>query len=569
MDMKRFFLYAIVIAALALAGCGGNGGGTTTVDPTPTPMPTSIDLSKLLAGYMDLGADGEHTIKAGESEPIGDGQFMCAAGGADCTVTVKDGKATYMSDSPMVTATGPSQAAQDAKADADKAMVAMTQGMAKAITTPTGQTVANSAAVNGLPKEFTVKRSTTGVTTVEFKNQDADDNDTVVDDFDPKYTIATDAPPAITGWTGQTYTRDNTNSTDSVTIYTNIANAKPEKLEYDDVDGDVDNIPLVASPNEDTSPSDRTSNVVFDDDKLSYAQKDTVSGSVNGVNGTFTCGAANCSVTFLDKTELAQGVSETAVASLSSGNWKFKSTEYIEELATQDSNYLYFGYWLESPNTGNTYAFNTFYGGATPYGAGATDATTFNALRGASPTTGAVSGDSPVAGPAWTRAQSMATYEGPAAGRYVQNAVSVVDGALKSTVAKVGQFTADASMTAYFGVSDEVPSKMQNTLSGTIRNFMDGNTKLGFDLVFDAVKFADSTYTYGGDVSGLDGTVRSRSGTWTAELYNPKSESFPHRSGYTGTEDKKSYTIPQGIAGSFDADFTTGHVAGGFAATKK
>ena len=26
MDMKRFFLYFIAIAALALAGCGGNGG---------------------------------------------------------------------------------------------------------------------------------------------------------------------------------------------------------------------------------------------------------------------------------------------------------------------------------------------------------------------------------------------------------------------------------------------------------------------------------------------------------------------------------------------------------------
>ncbi len=27
MDMKRFFLYAIVIAALALAGCGSDGNG--------------------------------------------------------------------------------------------------------------------------------------------------------------------------------------------------------------------------------------------------------------------------------------------------------------------------------------------------------------------------------------------------------------------------------------------------------------------------------------------------------------------------------------------------------------
>ena len=34
MDMKRFFLYAIAIAALALAGCGGNGGRTAgPVDP--------------------------------------------------------------------------------------------------------------------------------------------------------------------------------------------------------------------------------------------------------------------------------------------------------------------------------------------------------------------------------------------------------------------------------------------------------------------------------------------------------------------------------------------------------
>ena len=38
MDMKRFFLYMIVIAALALAGCGGNGG-TTVMDPDPDPDP--------------------------------------------------------------------------------------------------------------------------------------------------------------------------------------------------------------------------------------------------------------------------------------------------------------------------------------------------------------------------------------------------------------------------------------------------------------------------------------------------------------------------------------------------
>ena len=37
MDMKRFFLYAIVIAALALAGCGGNGNGGMTAMPPDEP----------------------------------------------------------------------------------------------------------------------------------------------------------------------------------------------------------------------------------------------------------------------------------------------------------------------------------------------------------------------------------------------------------------------------------------------------------------------------------------------------------------------------------------------------
>ena len=119
MDMKRFFLYFMVIAALALAGCGGNGGGTTTPPVvTPDPMDVAIDLSGLLAGYMDLGDDMTYTIKAGASMDVGDAKFTCAAGGADCTVTVKDNKATYVDTGGMVTAMA-SQAAMDAKDTAD------------------------------------------------------------------------------------------------------------------------------------------------------------------------------------------------------------------------------------------------------------------------------------------------------------------------------------------------------------------------------------------------------------------------------------------------------------------
>ena len=47
MDMKRFFLYAIAIAALALAGCGGNGGGTAMMDD----MDDMDDMMQCDAGY--------------------------------------------------------------------------------------------------------------------------------------------------------------------------------------------------------------------------------------------------------------------------------------------------------------------------------------------------------------------------------------------------------------------------------------------------------------------------------------------------------------------------------------
>ena len=57
MDMKRFFLYFITIAALALAGCGGGGGGGTSLTVGgDTATQTLIDA---LAARADITpADG-------------------------------------------------------------------------------------------------------------------------------------------------------------------------------------------------------------------------------------------------------------------------------------------------------------------------------------------------------------------------------------------------------------------------------------------------------------------------------------------------------------------------------
>ena len=100
MDMKRFFLYAIVIAALALAGCGGNGNGPATVDPTdpvdPVDPPSeylSISALNLPMGYdsVPLTGDNPLVIEPGESsDEHGDVIFSCPAGGPACTVTVEE-----------------------------------------------------------------------------------------------------------------------------------------------------------------------------------------------------------------------------------------------------------------------------------------------------------------------------------------------------------------------------------------------------------------------------------------------------------------------------------------------
>ena len=61
MDTKRFFLYAIVIAALALAGCGGNGGTTAMQDPMrdPDPMPPANLAAAKSAAMTAATAAGE------------------------------------------------------------------------------------------------------------------------------------------------------------------------------------------------------------------------------------------------------------------------------------------------------------------------------------------------------------------------------------------------------------------------------------------------------------------------------------------------------------------------------
>ncbi|MCY4406591.1 MAG: hypothetical protein OXC15_09500 [Rhodospirillaceae bacterium] len=96
--LTRTFLAACSAVALSAVvyGCGGGGGGT----PLP---PAAVDLSRVTSGYTVV--PDTYEIAAGETRTVGDVTFTCAAGGADCTVTVaEDGTALVAAGSGKVRA---------------------------------------------------------------------------------------------------------------------------------------------------------------------------------------------------------------------------------------------------------------------------------------------------------------------------------------------------------------------------------------------------------------------------------------------------------------------------------
>ena len=147
MDMKRFFLYAIVIAALALAGCGsdGNGGMTGTMPPDPPDPPAQMAHDVDLTDLPEITIPADTVINAGESMNFGMGQnqvtISCPSGGGNCELMQTDDGVT--STGGMATAML-SGAAMTARREAAAARVAATTKAAgtkrKVIAAEAGQT---------------------------------------------------------------------------------------------------------------------------------------------------------------------------------------------------------------------------------------------------------------------------------------------------------------------------------------------------------------------------------------------------------------------------------------------
>ena len=265
-----------------------------------------------------------------------------------------------------------------------------------------------------------------------------------------------------------------------------------------------------------------------------HAANAKIAGTFYGVSGTYSCGATGdgtCDVS-LDKEGAVTfgGTALTFTPTIPAG----KAIADVKVMyAVADTDFLHFGYWLQSTKKKDgtyTHLFRTFSGSELP---AYSDVST---LRGS------------------------ASYVGAAAGRYVSK---VLDSDGTASEVSDGEFTADAELTATFGTTaGKVAAADQYAIKGTISNFMDGSTDLGWTLKLDKADLGTrdtSTGVVGSPTNAFTGTTSgsagARMGSWSGTMFGAGDDAITDGTDY-----------PTGVAGEFNGHFTNGHVSGAFGA---
>ena len=350
--------------------------------------------------------------------------------------------------------------------------------------------------------------------------------------------------PAISGFTPRTYTREvGVSGEQTLYHYTNIQAPGTRafwKIHGLGVDSAHDDTANNATPTG-TARVVRVAATIDYDDVTTYDI--SVSGTYDGVSGTYTCSACLIEDGDDDESDITAADFDAGdwvmlsgnERSFVSGDWSFKPGSINSGVRQdQDTEYLYFGIWVEEPNLASgehDYEFIT--GGSSPFAA-----------------VGDLSG--------------TAKFSGGAVGKYVTRD-QVGDNA------KIGTFTAAANFTAVFGTDP--------TLEGRITDFRNGSEALtGWSVYLGGANNQPATFT-GGTLSDQTASARiggvSATGTWDATLYgtdNPGREELD-----TDTTKYPPARYPMadlaGLVGNFHAtnnttaEDATAALAGAFAAT--
>ena len=521
MKVTRSFLAACSIVALTavLSGCLHSGD-----DPPASGGDTSGALSLAavpMHGLTDADAK-EYKIEAGKSATVGNVTFTCPASSVDCTVTVTRGDDGTFTAAQTGGATVAYSAAYNKKIDDDKKAAdaesnARALGLHAAMATPATATDFNPT--------VTATRGAGAAAVVKVADS--------VDDTEFK---AATAPAAVSGWNGTQWMRGE--ATEYVTVYTNVDEPTASKFNAANVttltgrasptitngvltletggqgeDGDhivADDLPV---------PRAGTTSLTF-----STAKEKKFSGTFGGASGTYQCtDTGDCSAT----------VAHTGTVNLEIGTWTF-TPDAGAKLQLPDTEYLYFGWWMDSPDEADAdgeypYKFRTFYGG---------------------PTSGFTAEQV-------TGLEGEATYSGKAAGVYVSRTFGEDR---KATGGTSGVFGADVTLNAAFGGND-VAVNSQFRVSGEVTDFVEAGRSLGWAVTLEQAVIPDSgsgpaVFT-GGVTNGYDGdgAPAGTPGTWTGMFF--------------GSYVQGSTVPPSGVAGKFDANIGTTDLAGAFGASKE
>ena len=512
MDMKRFFLYAIVIAALALAGCGG-GNGMDTATPTPPTTPPTTPTPPATPPTCLEDPDAANCTgptQAQVTASAGTKRMAIAAEGDQTTDAGLGGTARTDADGTTT--------ADDTSDDVYTLAISRARGEAAEIK------VTDSDNAGDDDPKFAVAEMLSGGRQMLTRTMEANDDGEVMTEV---VLVATDIEgPKATPFamvTGQALDASST---------TGAAAVDPE----------VNNALVIA---EDTTlTGDANANLMFarstTNGTLNYTQDNPVAGepatvgvdeglhdgTYNGAEGTYRCvGTAACTVTFNAKGEVIGN----------SANWVFVPDKGATS-DVDDADYLHYGFWLKR---------TTDKDGVLTYN----EVETFAGSSVAE--TGAIAAG--VAG--------SASYEGNAVGVYVYS-VSNPDGTEASATS--GHFRADARLTATFGqvqVSDTdtdgtIPANMLNSITGAIDKFvLSGGEANAWSVALS------------GDIDTTDGTFSGMAkggvgdGSLSGTFHGPATAATA-----TATLEENDSVYPSSAVGEFNAGFTNGSVAGAFGA---
>ena len=581
MDMKRFFLYFITIAALTLAGCGGGGGGTSLMVGGERATQDAIDA---LAASL-AAAEGERdTAQMTASDLQTD---LETANGSVTTLTTDletaNGMVTTLTTNLETANTNVMDleariAAAPMQGEVDNLQMMLTAEQTNAANLTTDLETANgmvttlttdletaNAMVTQLQTEldaanerlakldiaedkiqagikskmaegFLASMETQNATALTVTATHKDGDVTVLVNGESDFGVSEKDPaPEAAGFTKAIVEKAaDSDSSEIAAVYTDVQADGPKALLEVEEAGEAKffSVTMVdfdmhaaadGAPGAPQAGATTTVRLGSPQTPIAGTSRLEFSGMWKGIPGTFICTANECDDNAgegVQLTSVTDADGETTVTSNFGGRtWVFAPTDPKATVDVPDADYLWFGWWHDVPTKEDGTGDHAF--------------RTFAGGSDGFDTTAQVNQIQLLEG--------NATYSGSAAGKYAQQRGSLLDPMFVADA-----FTATATLTAKFGADD-----VDGTIEGSITNFVSksGESLAGWKVTLNPVMLGADSAAFGtGENAGNDAEemavaeineVESTSGTWDGDFYG------------NGRSDGE----PGSVAGQFRADF--------------